>query len=53
MKMMKSKRVGWAVRVARMGKIRNSYIYFVENLEGREHSEGLETDGMMILKWTL
>jgi hypothetical protein len=48
-------RVGWG-RVARMGNMRNIYIYikfWLESLKGRDHSEDPGVDGKRILEWIL
>jgi hypothetical protein len=37
--------MGWAVYVARMGEIKNSTIFCLENLKGRGHLEVLGVDG--------
>jgi hypothetical protein len=34
-----------------MGEIRNAYSILIESLNGRNHSDGLEVNGMIILKW--
>jgi len=49
----KSERITRDGHVARMGEMRNVYIIFVQNLNGRNHSEDLSVDGKVILEWIL
>jgi hypothetical protein len=37
--------------VACMGEMRNLYSILVGKLKGRDHSEDIAVDGMIILKW--
>jgi hypothetical protein len=38
-RVMKSRRIRWVDHVARMGQMKNSYIFWFENLKGRDHSK--------------
>jgi hypothetical protein len=49
----KSRRMGWARHVARMGEKRNAYRIFVESQKERDHWEDQDVGGWTILKWTL
>jgi len=49
-------RFGWAGQEARTEETRNAYnvyIYFFENLKGRDHLEDLSVDRKIILEWIL
>jgi hypothetical protein len=50
-KVIKSRMMGWAVFVARMGEMRNSYRILDGRLEGRKHSEDLGVDGKIIFEY--
>jgi len=50
---MKSKRVGWAGRVALMGREEAYTGFGWENLSKRDHLEDPGVDGGIILKWIL
>jgi hypothetical protein len=52
-RMTKSRRIRWIGHVAHMGKMRNAYKILLEILKGRDRSEDLGVDGMIILKWIL
>jgi hypothetical protein len=45
----KSRRMGWAERVARMGEMRNAYKLWSQKPDGRDHSEDRSIDGSVIL----
>jgi hypothetical protein len=47
----KSRRMRWAVHVARIGEMINAYKVLVGNLKVRDHWEDLDVDGRMILEW--
>jgi hypothetical protein len=47
----KSRRMRWAGRIARMGKMKNAYSSFVRKSERKNHSEDLGVDGRIILEW--
>jgi hypothetical protein len=51
--MNKSRKMRWAVHVARMGKMRNAYKILVVWPEGKRPLEDLNKDGRIILKWML
>jgi hypothetical protein len=52
--MIKSRRMRWAINVARMGKKRNAYRILVGNLQKeRNHWEDQDVGGWTILKWIL
>jgi hypothetical protein len=48
--MIKSRRMGWAWNVARMGKKRNDIRFWRERLD---HYEDLDVSGRITLKWIL
>jgi hypothetical protein len=52
-RVIKSRRMGWTVYVARIGELKNIYRIVIGNLRGRGHSEELEVDGEIILEWIL
>jgi hypothetical protein len=43
----------WVGHVARFGKKRNAYMVLVGKREERDHEEGLDVGGRLILKWIL
>jgi hypothetical protein len=47
----KSERMRWTGRVARMGEARNIFEVQVENLIGRVYVRNIDEDGRIILKW--
>jgi hypothetical protein len=47
----KSRKVRWAVHVARFGEIRNANKNVIGNLKGGDHLGDLVVDGRIILKW--
>jgi hypothetical protein len=47
---MKSRRMRGAGHVAHMGDTRNVYIFWSENLKGRDHLRGQGIDWMIILE---
>jgi hypothetical protein len=47
-----SRKMGWAGHVARMGAMRNTYKIFVRKSEGKR-PPNLGTNGRMILEWVL
>jgi hypothetical protein len=51
-RVIKSRKIGWARHVARMGEMRNVYI-FSENLKERDNSEDVSIGGRIILEWIL
>jgi hypothetical protein len=52
-KVIKSRRMGWAGHVALMVEMRNASNILVENLKGRDHLEDLGVDGRITLEWIL
>jgi hypothetical protein len=52
-RVIKSRRVRWAGRVAHMGEMRAAYKILVEKPEGRDYSEDLDVDRKIILEWIL
>jgi hypothetical protein len=54
-RVIKSRRKGWAVYIARMGRWEYIYIctFWSENLKGRDYSEDLDVDVRIILEWIL
>jgi hypothetical protein len=50
--MIKSRRMKWVGHVACMREVRNT-VFWLENLYGRDHFQGLGVNGNVILKWTL
>jgi hypothetical protein len=44
----KSRRMTWAGHVAHMGEMRNAYNIVVENLNGRDHSENLRINRIIL-----
>ena len=51
MRVIKSKRMGWAGRVALMGREKAYTGFWWENLRKRNHLEDPGVDGRIILKW--
>jgi hypothetical protein len=49
----KSRKMRWAVHVARMGEGENVYRVLVGNPEGKDHLQDQGVDGRMGSKWTL
>jgi hypothetical protein len=47
----KSRRMRWATHVASIGEIRNAQKTLAESLRVRDHSEDLDVDGRLILKY--
>ena len=47
----KSRRIGWAGHVARMGESLGVYRLLVGKPEGRDHLEDASVDGRIILRW--
>jgi hypothetical protein len=52
-RVIKSRRRRWERHVARIGEIRNAYIFWLENLKGIDHSKDLGVNGKIILEWIL
>jgi len=50
-KVIKSRRMGWAVHLARMGKRRDVYVVLVGEPGVRDHLEDPGVDGRIILRW--
>jgi hypothetical protein len=50
-RMIKSRRMRWAGRVARMGERRSVYRILVGKYEGKSHLEDPGVDGRVILRW--
>ena len=48
--MIKSRRIGWAVHVARMGDRICAYNFWYRELKERDHSEDAGVDGKIILR---
>jgi hypothetical protein len=48
---MKSRRMGWARHVARIGERRGAYRVLVGKPEGRDHLGDAGIDGRVILRW--
>jgi hypothetical protein len=44
-------RMRWAGHAASMREMRNVYIFWLENLKGRDHLEDLGVDGKIILQF--
>jgi hypothetical protein len=44
----KSREIGWAERVARVGEVRNEYKIVVGKTEGNNHLGDLDVDGKII-----
>jgi hypothetical protein len=51
LRVIKSRRMGWAGHVARMGEGRGVYRVLVENLRERDHWGDPDVDGRIILRW--
>jgi hypothetical protein len=49
---MKSRIQIWTEHVGSMGERRDAYRVFVGKAEGRNHLEGPDLDGRIILKWS-
>jgi hypothetical protein len=47
----KSRKMGWARHVARMGGMTDTRKVLVGKLEGKRHPEDLGVDGNIILEW--
>jgi hypothetical protein len=52
-RMIKSKSMRWAEHVERMVDRRKMLTFWLEDLNGRDHSEDLCADGKIILEWIL
>ena len=50
-RVIKSRRMRWAVHVARMGEEKGVYRVLLGKPEGRRHWEDLGVDGLIILGW--
>jgi hypothetical protein len=50
-KMTKSRRIGWAGHVARLGRRGMRIGYWWESQKEKDHNEGIYVGGRMILKW--
>jgi hypothetical protein len=50
-RIIKSRRMGWAGYVARIGERRSVFKVWVGSSEGRDEFENLDFDVRMILKW--
>jgi len=50
-RVIKSRRIRWARRVAHMGKRRGVYGILVEKSDGKSHLEDPGIDGRIILRW--
>jgi hypothetical protein len=48
-RVIKSERMRWEGHVARIGEMGNAHNIFVENYEGKNHSEELGVDGNILL----
>jgi hypothetical protein len=48
--MTKSRKIRWAVHVARMGRCETHAKFWSENMKGIDHSEDSDTNGRIILK---
>jgi hypothetical protein len=53
MKVIKTRRMGWAGHVVCMKATRNAYKNYIRKLETRDHPEDLGRDGRMTAEWTL
>jgi hypothetical protein len=51
LRVIKSRRMGWAGHVARMGEGRGVYRVLVEKPEGKNHWGDPGLDGRIILRW--
>jgi hypothetical protein len=51
-RVIKCRRMRWVGHVASIGDMRNAYIFLLENVKGKDHSENLGIDGK-ILEWIL
>jgi hypothetical protein len=47
-RVIKRRRTKWTGHVERIGKMRNSYNIWLENLKGRDHLEDLGVDGKIL-----
>jgi hypothetical protein len=52
-RMIKSRRMGWAGHVARMGRSEMHIRYWWESQKERDHWENQDVGGWTILKWIL
>jgi hypothetical protein len=52
-RVIKSRRMRWTGRVARMGAMRSAYRILVGNLKVRDHFGDLEVNGRITLNWIL
>ena len=50
-RVIKSRRMRWAVHVARTGQRRGAYMVLVGKPEGKNHLEDPDIDGRIMLKW--
>jgi hypothetical protein len=50
-RVIKSRRMRWAVHVARMGEEREMHMVLVRKTEGKSHSGDPDVDGRIILRW--
>ena len=50
-RVIKSRRMRWAVHVAHMGERRGIFMVLVGNPEGKNHMEDPVADGWIILRW--
>jgi hypothetical protein len=50
-RVIKSRRMRWAVHIARIGAMLYAHNILVATLKGRDHSENLSVDGDVILEW--
>jgi hypothetical protein len=53
LRMIKARKMKLVGHAALMGEMRNEYKICLQSLKGRDHSEHLDVDGKMILKWIL
>jgi hypothetical protein len=52
-RVVKSMRMRRAGHIARKGEVKMHRIFWLLNLKGRYHSEGIGVDGRIILEWIL
>jgi hypothetical protein len=50
-RVIKSRKIRWAVYAARIGGMRNAYNILVQKLQGKDNVEDLGVDGKIILEW--